>query len=208
MIEDSGERVIPEKMKITNDLLIEHVARYHFASHLTSGRVLDFASGAGYGTHIIAKKCKKKISEIIGIDNDETAVEYAKKTYYHPLSTFIVGDVTDLSLPEKLGQFDTIISFETIEHIPEEEKFLKNIDGLLKPGGTLILSTPFGQGRGKPTGVPFHVHQLTINEFKQLFTPFNEVSFYYKKGALIQPMGYENIENPPLGIAVCQKCDL
>ena len=55
MLEDTGERVIPEEMSITNELLIEHVARYHFAlPFIKKGRVLDMASGSGFGTHIIA----------------------------------------------------------------------------------------------------------------------------------------------------------
>jgi 2-polyprenyl-3-methyl-5-hydroxy-6-metoxy-1,4-benzoquinol methylase len=205
MLEDTGERVIPEKMKITNELLIEHLARYHFAAHYAYGRVLDFASGAGYGSHIIAKKCKEKVSEVIGVDNDKQAVEYARKTYYHPLATYDMKDVTDPALPEDLGQFDTIISFETIEHIHNEQQFLTNIHALLKRGGTLILSTPFGKGRGEPCGSPFHVHQLTMDEFKELFVNYAETTFYYQKGALIERAGFETMDRPPLGIVVCKK---
>src|SRR5699024_4349879 len=169
MLKDTGERVIPEKMKITNGLLLEHLARYHFASHLVYGRVLDFASGAGYGSHIIAKLGKKTVKEVIGIDNNKDAIEYAKKTYYHPLTTYLEGDVTDPQLTNKLGQFDSLLSFETIEHVKEESQFLDNVYNLLKPGGILILSTPFGYGRGKVCGSPFHVHQLTVEEFRNLF---------------------------------------
>ncbi|WP_163537226.1 class I SAM-dependent methyltransferase [Gracilibacillus sp. YIM 98692] len=205
MLKDTGERVIPEKMKITNELLIEHIARYHFAVNYANGRVLDFASGSGYGTHITAKKCKKRVSEVIGVDIDLEVVEYARKTYYHPLTTYLQEDVTDPNLPKKLGQFDTILSFETIEHVEEEEQFLSNIYNLLKPGGKLVLSTPFGQGRGKPCGSPFHVHQLTEEEFNNLFNEYSETHFYYQKGALIEPAGVETNGNKPLGLVVCQK---
>lgn len=205
MLEDTGERVIPEKMDITNELLIEHLARYQFAVEFTGGRVLDFASGVGYGTHIIAKKCKKKVSEVIGIDVDSEAVRYAKSTYYHPLTKFMREDATDSRLPEKIGRFDTILSFETIEHVRDEKQFLANMHEMLKPGGTLVLSTPFGKGRGKPCGVPFHVHQLTIDEFKSLFQEYNEVAFYFQKGALIVPASDDAKTDYPLGIAVCRK---
>lgn len=205
MLKDTGERVIPEKMKITNSLLIEHVARYHFASHYVHGRVLDFASGTGYGSHIIAKNCKEKINEIIGVDRDEDTIAYAKYAYYHPLTTFLKEDVIDPQLPKKLGQFDTIISFETIEHIREEKQFLTNIYQLLKPQGTLILSTPFGKGRGVASGYPFHVHQLTIHEFRNLFNEYMSVSYYFQKGALIQPANFDTDHYYPLGIAVCKK---
>lgn len=205
MLKDTGERVIPEKMKITNDLLIEHLARYQFACEYVYGRVVDFASGAGFGSHIIAKKCKGSVDEVVGVDLDPEAVNYASATYYHPLSHFMEGDVTDPELPEKLGQFDCILSFETIEHIEDEAQFLANIYNMLKPGGTLILSTPFGKGRGIPCGLPYHVHQLTVDEFQHLFPNYASAAFYFQKGALIMPADFLGDENFPLGLAVCKK---
>src|SRR5699024_1835236 len=157
MIKDTGERVIPEKMKITNELLIEHIARYHFATHYVYGRVLDFACGTGFGSHIISKKCKHKISKVIGIDIDQNIVKYAKHNYYHPLTTYMNESVIVSYVAEQLGHFDSIISLETVEHVFEENIFLENIYKLLKPEGTLILSAPFGKGRGKPCKSPFHV---------------------------------------------------
>lgn len=205
MLEDTGERIILEKMKITNDLLIEHVARYHFALSFIKGRVLDFASGTGYGTHIIAKKSNNAITEVIGLDISKDAVKYAKHHYYHPKSAFYLADVTDPGLPAQYGQFDTIVSFETIEHVKAEEQYLSNIYQLLKPGGKLILSTPFGKGRDEPCGSPFHVHQLTPEEFGALFLVYKTVTHYVQKGALIEPRDHATLDYHPLGIVVCQK---
>ena len=205
MLEDTGERVIPENMKITNELLIEHVARYHFALPFIEGRVLDFASGSGFGTHIIAKKKKKEITEIIGVDINKDALEYAKHHYYHPKSSFYQADVTDLTLPDQFGQFDSIVSFETIEHVEAEGQFLSNVYQLLKPGGKLVLSTPFGKGRDVPCGSPFHVHQLTPEEFAGLFSDYSTVTHYVQKGALIEPRDHATLDQYPLGIVVCEK---
>ncbi|ENH97898.1 methyltransferase [Gracilibacillus halophilus YIM-C55.5] len=205
MIEDTGERIIPENMNITNELLIEHLTRYHFSVPFVQGRVLDFAAGAGYGTHIIAKKCKKHIEEIIGVDIDPDVVKYAQKQYYHPLSSYQIADVTDNDLSDQLGRFDTILSFETIEHVEAENQFLENVYQLLKPGGTLILSTPFGAGRGKPCGSPFHVHQVTEGEFFEMFQNFSSKTFYYQKGALIEPAANATQSHYPLGIVIARK---
>ncbi|GAA3317265.1 hypothetical protein GCM10020331_015500 [Ectobacillus funiculus] len=62
--------------------------------------------------------------------------------------TYIQGDALDPELPEKLGLFDTILSFETIEHVQDDQLFMNNLYRMLKPGGRLILSSPFGRGRG------------------------------------------------------------
>ncbi|AST92564.1 SAM-dependent methyltransferase [Sutcliffiella cohnii] len=203
MLELTDERVVPEKMKLTNGLLLEHLARYHFTIPFLHGRVLDFACGSGYGTHIMAKIAKKKVTEVVGIDISEETIMYAKKTYYHPKSSFIVGDVANPNLPSNLGNFDCIVSFETLEHVKQEEQFLLNIYNMLKPGGILILSTPFGQGRGYPTNEPYHVHQLSREEFFNLFPTYDEVNFFYQKGVLVVPKN--DSTDYPIGIVVCKK---
>lgn len=203
LVEDTGERVIPEYMKPSNGLLLEHMARYQFALPYMKGRVLDLSCGAGYGTHMIAKNRKKNIEEIIGVDLDQDIIKYAKHNYYHPLSSFQVKNAVDPNLPQDLGIFDVIVSFETYEHIEEEQQLLDNYFNLLKPGGTLIISTPFGQGRGKECGSPFHVHQITPEEFKSLFESYSTTEFFYQKGVLIEPP--REGQHYPLGIAVCKK---
>jgi 2-polyprenyl-3-methyl-5-hydroxy-6-metoxy-1,4-benzoquinol methylase len=205
LLENTDERVIPELMKPTNPSLLEHIARYQFALEYVHGNVLDFACGAGYGTHMMAKSRKEKIQKVIGLDIDQATITYAKQTYYHPLVTYEQGNAVDPYLPDKLGTFDTITSFETLEHVEEEEQFLSNIYNMLKPNGTLVISTPFGQGRGKPCGSPFHVHQLTIPEFMGLFHSYKDVSFYGQNGVLIEPLESGRTDYLPIGIAVCKK---
>lgn len=205
VLEYTDERVIPELMKPTNGLLLEHIARYHFSYEYIRGRVLDFACGTGYGTHMMAKAKKKVLDKVIGIDVDSDTIDYAKKTYYHPLVSYQLENAIDPTLPKKLGSFDTIISFETLEHVHEEEQFISNIYDMLNPGGTLIISTPFGKGRGIECGSPFHVHQLTTSEFKNLLTCYSNTTFYGQKGVLIEPLNNERTDNLPIGIAVCKK---
>lgn len=203
MLKDTGERIIPKEMKPTNGLLLEHIARYYFSTPYVRGRVLDIACGTGYGSQMVAKSRKNEINEMIGVDIDEETLKYAKANYYHPLLTFEQGNVLDSTLPERLGSFDTILSFETIEHVDDELTFMKNMYELLKPGGTLVLSTPFGQGKGKPCGSPFHIHQFTKEEFVELFKDFSKVEYYYQRGVTIEPPR-EDVHYP-LGVAVAIK---
>jgi len=44
---------------------------------------------------------------------------------------------------DSLGSFDQIICLETIEHVNEDEGLVKSLVAMLKPGGQLLLSTPF-----------------------------------------------------------------
>ncbi|MGM0845702.1 MAG: class I SAM-dependent methyltransferase [Bacillota bacterium] len=205
MIKDTGERVIPDNMKASNGLLLEHLARYHFSLPFLKGRVLDIACGSGYGAQLIAKSRKKDVSEVMAIDVEKKVIDYAQGRYFHPRVGYYCENAVDPELPDKIGTFDSIVSFETLEHIQEETQFLKNLYNLLSPGGTLILSTPFGKGRGQECGSPFHVHQLTVNEFKSLLDEFEFKSkkYYFQRGVLIEPP-MEGIFYP-LGLVVCRK---
>ncbi|MFP3121504.1 class I SAM-dependent methyltransferase [Ectobacillus funiculus] len=202
-LEWTGERIIPKLMKPMNGMLLEHIARYYFAIPYIKGRVLDIACGTGYGCHMVAKDRKREVHEIIGVDVDQETILYANREYNHQKVTYIQGDALDPELPEKLGLFDTILSFETIEHVQDDQLFMDNLYRMLKPGGRLILSSPFGRGRGMPTSEPFHVHQLTPKEFEELFTRFSSMEMYYQRGV--------TFEKPRddvryfIGVAVCTK---
>jgi len=202
-LEWTGERIIPKLMKPTNGMLLEHLARYYFASPYVNGRVLDIACGSGYGSHMIAKERKREITEIIAVDNDPEAVQYASREYHHQKISYICADAMDPGLPDQLGLFDTILSFETIEHVEDDLFFMQQLYRMLRPGGMLVLSSPFGRGRGQPTSEPFHKHQLTPEEFQDLFGVFENVEIYYQRGL--------TFEKPRdgvryfIGIAVCWK---
>ncbi len=209
MLQDTGERIIPDEMKPNNLLLLEHLARYSFALPYVKGRVLDIACGSGYGAHMLAKLRKRSIQELVAVDIHQDALDYARKRYYHPLITYQKADVLDPLLSERLGTFDVIISFETIEHV-ENDRLFKQMKSLLRRGGKLILSTPFGRGRGIPSGEPFHFHQLNREEFQSSFGSFRKVDFYYQNGVAIEKgiILNESIQPPrqeakyALGIAV------
>ncbi|MBO9130986.1 class I SAM-dependent methyltransferase [Bacillus sp. 165] len=186
-----------------NGMLLEHIARYYFATPYIEGRVLDIACGTGYGCHMVAKDRKREVREIVGVDIDKETLLYANREYHHQKVTYVQGNAVDPSLPEKLGMFDTILSFETIEHVEDDRVFMDNLYQMLKPGGTLVLSSPFGRGRGKPTSEPFHVHQLTPEEFEQLFDRFSNVDIYYQRGVTFEKPR-EGVRYF-IGVAVCKK---
>jgi 2-polyprenyl-3-methyl-5-hydroxy-6-metoxy-1,4-benzoquinol methylase len=203
LLEWTGERIIPKTMKMMNGMLLEHIARYYFATPYVRGRVLDIACGTGYGCHLVAKDRKREVTEIVGVDIDEETIKYATREYHHQKVTYLQRDILEPGLPEQLGIFDTILSFETIEHVADDELFMDQLYQMLKPGGTLVLSSPFGRGRGMPTSEPFHVHQLTPEEFEQLFDRFSSVEIFYQRGPTFEKKrdGVRYF----IGVAVCIK---
>ncbi|WP_026673890.1 class I SAM-dependent methyltransferase [Alkalihalobacterium bogoriense] len=201
MLEYTGERIIPKMMKMTNGMLLEHVARYYFSTYYAKGRVLDIACGVGYGAHMLATTTT--CTEIIGVDLSDETIRYANAHYAHPLISFHQGDGLNHPFLLSLGTFDTIVSFETIEHIAKDTTFVQHLHSILSPGGTLIMSTPFGQGRGMPTLEPFHVHQLTKTEFKSMFWSFSTTELFVQRGMCIEPE--RKGVHYPIGVIVCKK---
>ena len=168
----TGERYIPEAMSA--EISTEHWHRYLLAAdYAKNKKVLDIASGEGYGSDFLAKNA----ITVLGIDIDEEAVLHAKTKYKKTNLTFQQGSCTDFKTKEK---FDLITSFETIEHISydDQKKFLKEIRNHLNPGGICIISTPNKTTYSEKNNShnPFHIHEFSTEEFKKfLFEYFPSV---------------------------------
>jgi SAM-dependent methyltransferase len=59
-----------------------------------------------------------------------------------PTLTFEVGDVTDRSLPARLGRFDLVVSFDVIEHVERYWDFAANAADLTEPEGVALIGCP------------------------------------------------------------------
>jgi cyclopropane fatty-acyl-phospholipid synthase-like methyltransferase len=126
---------------------IHHIGRYQWACGVLKARqvknVLDIACGAGYGSKILATALPD--AKVQGSDYDERAVTHASATYDSANLRYAVGDmVTWMQGAEKLGRFDAVVSFDTIEHLLYRELALMRIADNLEDDGVLLLSTPCG----------------------------------------------------------------
>jgi SAM-dependent methyltransferase len=157
------------------DTLLEqtHLARYRFAEQFVKGkRVADIACGTGYGSYALAQAGAQSVH---GMDISETAVTNCRKSYEAPNLSFSVGNAQNLSsIPD--GAFDLLVSFETIEHLPDVDAYLREIARILCPGGTFLVSTPdrrissvLYSFTGRP-GNPFHVREYIEGEFLDLLS--------------------------------------
>lgn len=188
----TGERLMTEIYEYWS---IEHLHRYAVALNLISKKkVLDIASGEGYGTFLMADLADK----IVGVDISEAAVTHASKKYQKSNLSFLKGSATQIPLEN--GSVDVVVSFETIEHHNEHDKMIQEINRVLIPGGLLIISSPdkkYYSDLPKYNN-PFHVKELYADEFYQLVKKyFSNVLMLNQKtifGSFISSSG--TINNP------------
>ena len=159
----TGERFTPECVR---EIWYEHWHRYAFASRLATGkRVLDAACGEGYGSAMLAGTA----DSVLGVDIDPVAIEHARGRYgQQPNLSYVAADVTALDLPA--ASFDLIVSFETLEHVHEQERMIDGFARVLKPDGLLIISSPDKATYSDAIGHqnPHHVRELYRNELEAL----------------------------------------
>jgi SAM-dependent methyltransferase len=163
----SLERLKPDELRpgdaTGHEALRIGLERYAFAArHARPGRMLDIACGAGYGTRALTDAASQT-THALGVDLSEAAIAYARARYANDRTGFVACDALDFTDPEG---FDTIVSIETIEHLPEPSRFVDRIASLLRPGGILVASVPVTPS---VDANPHHLHDFTERSFRRLF---------------------------------------
>ncbi len=182
MIEWTGERYVPwvEDKKLT----YEHLQRYYYAKNFVKGRrVLDLASGEGYGANILSEDAES----VAGVDISPEAVRHASSKYIRDNLRYFVGDITAIPI-EGMGVFDVITCFEALEHIEDHDALLREVKRLLKPEGIFLISTP---NKLIYSDIPkytnkFHLKELYFDEFRDLLGGHFAGCYFY--GQKVSPL--------------------
>lgn len=156
----TGERMVPCQSDAATELY--HWQRYlYFRPWYTDANVIDAASGEGYGTAYAATYA----ASAQGFDLSAEAIQHANVRY--PNSHFSVQDVVSADY----SGCDLILSFETIEHVPDPEALLRAFAAC---PGRIVISTPNRKTHSpgnrledKPLN-PYHTVEWTPNEFAAL----------------------------------------
>lgn len=146
--------------------------------------VIDLGCGSGDILYLLKKDGYLKGAKVTGLDLDKKAIQTFKKKL--PDAKAIVSDVSNLKTL-KNESFDFVICNQVVEHVEDDKALIRQINRLLKKGGTLYLASvmkkwyglywhrnKFGQIVVDPT----HVREYASSkEFANLLT---NQSFYIK----------------------------
>jgi len=161
---DTLERLVPDELtsdEVSRATLELHLERYRFAAqHCRPGRLLDIACGVGYGSRLLGDL--RDDLTVLGVDVSGDAVRYASEHYGDSRVSFQQADAMAFQSDQR---FDTIVSLETIEHLPDPAGFVDNILRLLRPGGMFVASVPTTPS---VDANPHHLHDFTRAKLDRL----------------------------------------
>jgi len=209
----TGERYVPGALD--PDLEYTHEHRYRSILDLVRGKsVVDFGSGAGYGSALLASTAES----VVGFDVSEDAIKHATATWSKGNLTFTssLKEITSLE-----NRVDVVVSFEMIEHVEDGSKAIFLMKSLLRSNGMLILSTPnksVYQDQLQRNN-PFHLHEYYFEELADLlkssFTFVDVYGQHFLATSIIFPfkrteqvaqvctLGHDNPTDPIGFFAVC-----
>jgi|GEM_PF-3465970 len=154
----------------------------------------------GCGTGVLAQVISGKANKYVGVDISAERIRQARNKINSDNCSFQPADAQ--SLPFKENSFDAAVAIEVIEHLPDPDLFMREVNRVLAKGGVFILSTPTGlffEDKMELLYKDQHVYVFSINSLKRLIG---------KNGFKIRSIVGIGFKSPKLYIPVCFGSDI
>jgi len=148
-------------VKVENEVRFqEHLRRYASIRRFCYGKVLDFACGCGYGTHVLS--VNPEVNLVTGLDIDANAVEWARTHFASPKAKYIQADCREIN-----ESFNTLVCLETIEHIRD----INELKELVERCGFDVLILSFPDKKSTHFNA-FHFHDFVVQDMMDMFPDY------------------------------------
>ncbi len=158
--------VTSDQLPSDNPLHQRLLKPYVVSGPMIKGDLLEVGCGEGRGID----RLLPHIKSYTAIDKLSSAID--ELCHRYPTGKFTSGNLPPL--PYTDSSFDSVVSFQVIEHIQDDAMFLREIFRVLRPGGIALLTTP-----NRPMSLsrnPWHIREYTGTELSALAaTIFNDV---------------------------------
>jgi SAM-dependent methyltransferase len=154
----TGERTVPG-IPDENYWFRRHVAAYRFARKHARGRVLDTGAGEGYGPELL----RGPEGTVVAVELDPSVTGHGARRY--PGVRWVRADLCRLPAADRT--FDAVVALQVLEHLHCAGAFVEACARVLRPDGTLVLSTP-NRSTFPVQHNPFHVHEYDAHELRAL----------------------------------------
>jgi SAM-dependent methyltransferase len=158
----TGERTLPG-IDVENYWFRRHEAAYQALEPFCTGAVvLEAGCGEGYGADRMARVAHR----VVGVDYDAATIAHAGRRY--PGVDAVRANL--VQLPLAAGAIEVVSCLQVIEHLWDQPAFLTECRRVLRPAGTLLLTTPnrLTFSPGNATQNPFHTRELSPAELTEL----------------------------------------
>jgi SAM-dependent methyltransferase len=164
----TGERTLPG-VDAENYWFRRHEAAYRWVARelpVGGATVVEAGCGEGYGGQLLAEA---GAVQVVGLDLDQPSLSHVAAAYpgVHPVRANLV------SLPLAAGCADVVVSSQVVEHLWDQNGFVRECARVLRPGGRLALTTP--NRLTFPPGNVFHHRELDAGELAGLVADHLEV---------------------------------
>lgn len=163
-----GDTATPDNLSLRLSIMARHISSGDF--------VLDL--GCGRGEYLCG--LLTLTPNAFGIDTAARKLEDCWKE--HPELRDRALQVSGEDMPFPSDQFDVVIVNEVLEHVPDQDRALREISRVLKPGGKFLLFCP-------NRVYPFETHGLIIRGTLRRWVPF----LHYLPPSLCKPLGIEAV---------------
>lgn len=154
----TGERVVTSELGF-NPTYQRHRAQYALCERFFGpGRLLDLGCGIGHSFDLLAPR------ETVGVDNEPSVLAgQARETH--------AADMREL--PFSPASFESVLSVQSIEHVPDPERVVAEVDRVLEPGGTAVFVTPNRLTFARPDEIidPYHYVEYDADQLRALCAP-------------------------------------
>ncbi|MEM6522523.1 MAG: class I SAM-dependent methyltransferase [Bacteroidota bacterium] len=162
--------IASDKIVSDNPIHQRLLKAYYVAVDSLRGDLLEVGCGEGRGIELF----KGRVNSFTALDKIQSVIDLLKKKY--PDYKFIQDNIPPFSKLED-NSFDTIVSFQVIEHIKEDRQYLKEIYRVLKPGGEALITTP--NIKMTLTRNPWHIREYNSKQLESLASEiFDEVEIH------------------------------
>jgi hypothetical protein len=168
----TGERTLPDVPE-ENYWYRRHLVVYEWIARRVRGaRVIDMASGEGYGSAVLAREA----ASVVGVEANPEAFEHARLRYAggRQGAPAAVSNLRfERALVEEFSEeADAVVFLQTIEHLQEPGATLDHFASIVGAEGAVYVSTPnvltLAPKGAERSGNPWHVHEYRPEEFEAL----------------------------------------
>lgn len=132
---------------------------YVVAQEFVHGDVLEVGCGEGRGVDLLMSKA----GSFTAVDKIAAVIDRLQQKY--PDGRFIAMNIPPLAGIAD-NAYDVVVSFQVIEHIQDDGLFLREINRVLRPGGTALITTP--NRKRSLTRNPWHIREYLSSELNEL----------------------------------------